>query len=82
MLNQVGANATASGEGGFVRLGGTYTDSVNYVGFGADTAAPCNRCIVVTPQRWRETLEFFHGVGMRVTLNLNAMHGRSGNLPG
>jgi hypothetical protein len=75
---QVGSNATASGQGGFVRLGGTYTDSVDYVGFGADAATPCDRCIVLTPSRWRDTLEFFHSVGMRVTLNLNAMHGRTG----
>jgi hypothetical protein len=78
----VGSTNTASGEGGFIRLGGTYTDGVDYVGFGA--AAQCvGRCIVLTPQHWRETLDFAHAVGMRVTLNLNAMHGRTGKpLPG
>lgn len=33
---------------------------------------------ILTPQRWAETLAFAGATGTRVTLNLNAMHGRSG----
>lgn len=34
VMTLVGATATASGQGGYIRLGGTYTDGVDYVGFG------------------------------------------------
>ena len=34
--------------------------------------------IVLTPEHWAATLSFAHDVGMRVTLNLNCMHGREG----
>ena len=62
---------------------GTYTDGIDYVGFGGPDDEPRGRSLVLTPAHWAETLSFAKATGMRVTLNLNAMHGRTGqHFPG
>ena len=78
--------------GGFLRIGGTYTDFIQYVVPGTNytrcpyhnitkpgaecpgNSFPC--CLPLSVDRWHEVLEFAHAVGIRVTLNLNVLHGR------
>ena len=74
--------------GGFIRIGGTYTDFVHYYVPGSNhtvcpyktkkscpgNSIPC--CLPLTMPRWKEALEFAHRAGMRVVFNLNVLHGR------
>eukprot|EP01052_Picozoa_sp_SAG31_P027090 SAG31_NODE_2507_length_5590_cov_2.037880_2_plen_258_part_00 len=76
--------------GGYIRIGGTYTDFVHYYVPGSNhtrcplpatkqrscpsNSIPC--CLPLTMARWKEVLEFTHRAGMRVVFNLNVLHGR------
>ena len=75
--------------GGYIRIGGTYTDFVHYYVPGANftqcpykkgefhcpgNSVPC--CLPLTMQRWTEALDAAHRWGMRVVFNLNILHGR------
>jgi hypothetical protein len=74
--------------GGYIRIGGTYTDFVHYYVPGSNhtrcpyatkrycpkKSVPC--CLPLTMERWKEALEFAHRAGMRVVFNLNILHGR------
>ena len=74
--------------GGFLRIGGTYTDFVHYYVPGSNhtkcpyatsrrcpgNSKPC--CLPMTMARWKEALEFTHRAGIQVTFNLNVLHGR------
>jgi hypothetical protein len=76
--------------GGYIRIGGTYTDFVHYYIPGSNhttcplpttkqrscpgNSIPC--CLPLTMARWKEVLEFTHRAGMRVVFNLNVLHGR------
>ena len=79
--------------GGFIRIGGTYTDFVRYYVPGSNESKPCPYkkgwfhgphcpgnslpcCLPLTMERWSEALEAAHRWGMRVTFNLNLLHGR------
>ena len=74
--------------GGFLRIGGTYTDFVHYYVEGSNhtkcpygtphscpgNSRPC--CLPLTMDRWTEALEATHRWGMQVVFNLNLLHGR------
>ena len=74
--------------GGYIRIGGTYTDFVHYyvpstnytrcpyanVSRTTCHSYPC--CLPLTMQRWKEALVWAHKNGLRVTFNLNLLHGQ------
>ena len=74
--------------GGYIRIGGTYTDFVHYYVPGTNYTRcpyanvsrttchsyPC--CLPLTMQRWKEALVWAHKNGVRVTFNLNLLHGQ------
>jgi hypothetical protein len=78
--------------GGYIRIGGTYTDFVHYYvpgenytkcpyAKGEDGGPNCPGnsrpcCLPLTMERWTEALEAAHRWGMRVVFNLNILHGR------
>ena len=78
--------------GGYIRIGGTYTDFVHYYVPGSNFTkcpyapgtfggpnCPGNSipcCLPLTMDRWNEALEAAHRWGMRVVFNLNILHGR------
>ena len=78
--------------GGYIRIGGTYTDFVHYQVEGtnytrcpfknmtsAGQECPGNSfpcCLPMPVARWREALQFGHDIGMQITFNLNILHGR------
>ena len=78
--------------GGYIRIGGTYTDFLHYEVEGsnytrcpypnittAGQECPGNSfpcCLPLPMARWKEVLEFAHDVGMKVAFNLNVLHGR------
>ena len=78
--------------GGYIRIGGTYTDFIHYEVEGnnytrcpyhnmtaAGAECPGNSfpcCLPMPMARWREALQFGHDTGMQITFNLNILHGR------
>jgi hypothetical protein len=93
--------------GGYVRIGGTFTDYIHYAVPGTEYTAcplptgeaqctagvpgnvqvrpptkmfpgqgPC--CLLLSMERWNETLEFMSETGMKVAYNLNALTGPDG----
>ena len=75
--------------GGYLRIGGTYTDFVHYYVPGSNhtkcTPVLVNRtcpgnvggcCQPLTMERWTEALDATHRWGMQVVFNLNLLHGR------
>ena len=77
--------------GGYIRIGGTYTDFVHYYVPGTNYTRcpyknvsrkychswPC--CLPLTMQRWKEALAWAYRNGIQVTFNLNLLHGRYRN---
>ena len=81
--------------GGYIRIGGSYSDFVHYYVPGTNytrcpytpsnqkcpgNSLPC--CLPLTMERWREALEWAHSNGLRITFNLNILHGRYADYPG
>ena len=77
--------------GGYIRIGGTYTDFVHYYVPGTNYTQcpykhvsrkychsyPC--CLPLTMARWKEALVWAHRNNIRLLYNLNLLHGRYAN---